>query len=227
VCITVRDTGSGIAPEVLPRIFEPFFTTKEVGKGTGLGLATVYGIVQQHQGWVEVCSQVGLGTAFCVFLPAMPAAPEEVAKPVLDQPARGGNETILLVEDDQAVRMTTRKVLESKGYKVLEATTARGALKLWKERAEDVSMLLSDIIMPEEMTGRELAECLWREKPNLKVVFISGYSADVVGKNTDFIRKTGSYFLQKPFSSRALLEIIRRCLDEGTLPSHPPEGGRR
>jgi PAS domain S-box-containing protein len=225
VCVTVRDNGTGIAPEVLPRIFEPFFTTKEVGKGTGLGLATVYGIVQQHQGWVEVASQVGRGTSFSVFLPAMSAAPQPAASASPEQPPPGGSETILLVEDDQAVRATTRKLLESKGYKVLEATTARAALKLWRERALEISMLLSDLIMPEQMTGRELAECLWQEKPHLKVVFISGYSADVVGKNTDFIRKTGSHFLQKPFSSRALLEVIRRCLDEPG-PSGRHEEGR-
>ena len=217
VCLSVSDTGTGIAPEVLPRIFEPFFTTKEVGKGTGLGLATVYGIVQQHRGWVEVSSQVGKGTTFNMFLPAIPTPAGLAAAAEVGADVRGGNETILLVEDDHAVRMTTRRVLESKGYKVWEATSGREALDQWRSHAEEIALLLTDIIMPEGMTGRDLAERLWQQRSGLKVVFMSGYSADVVGKNTDFMRRTKSHFLQKPCPSRTLLETVRRCLDESEL----------
>jgi two-component system, cell cycle sensor histidine kinase and response regulator CckA len=226
VCLVVSDTGTGIAPEVLPRIFEPFFTTKEVGKGTGLGLATVYGIVQQHQGWIEVSSQVGQGATFRVFLPAILAPVRPAATSVVGADVRGGNETILLVEDDHAVRMTARRVLQSKGYKIREATSGREALELWHTHAGEIALLLTDIIMPGEMTGRDLAEQLWSQRPGLRVVFMSGYSAEVVGKNTEFIRRTRSYFLQKPCSSQGLLETVRRCLDEGDSVAAPGEAGR-
>jgi PAS domain S-box-containing protein len=214
VCLLVSDTGTGIAPEVLPRIFEPFFTTKAIGKGTGLGLATVYGIVQQHQGWIEVSSKVGEGTTFKVFLPAIATPAQPVAASQAGGDVRGGTETILLVEDEHAVRMTTRRMLESRGYRIHEATCAREALELWHSHAGEIALLLTDIIMPHEMTGRELAARLWEQRPGLKVIFMSGYSAEVVGKDTDFIRRTKSEFLQKPCSSRALLEAVRRCLDE-------------
>jgi CheY-like chemotaxis protein len=218
----VSDTGTGIAPEVLPRIFEPFFTTKELGKGTGLGLATVYGIVQQHQGWLEVSSQVGEGSTFKVFLPAIPtpaglAAAAEV---------RGGNETILLVEDEPALRLTTRRILERKGYRIREATNGQEALEVWQSHAGEIALLLTDIIMPGEMTGRDLAERLWAQRPGLKVIFMSGYSAEVLGKGTEFIRRTRTHFLQKPCRSRALLETVRRCLDEKESVAAPSEAGR-
>jgi CheY-like chemotaxis protein len=214
VCLLVSDTGTGIAPEVLPRIFEPFFTTKDIGKGTGLGLATVYGIVKQHQGWIEVSSQLGEGSTFKVFLPAVPT-PARLAAPA--EPGtniRGGTETILLVEDDPAVRLTTRRVLESMGYAIWEATTAREALEQWRRHAPEIALLLTDIIMPEQMTGRDLAEQLWGQRPGLKVIFMSGYSAEVLGANTRFIRRTKSHFLQKPCSAQTLLETVRRSLDE-------------
>ena len=212
VRLTVSDTGTGIAPEHLPRIFEPFFTTKELGKGTGLGLATVYGIVKQHQGWIEVASPPGAGATFRIFLPAIPAAARPAAPPETEADLPGGTETILLVEDDYAVRMITRRVLESHGYKVYEAASAREGLELWRKHAKEIALLLSDIVMPEGVTGRELAEQLRAEQPALKVAFMSGYSADVIGKDTDFFRRTRSAFLQKPCSSRVLLETIRGSL---------------
>jgi two-component system, cell cycle sensor histidine kinase and response regulator CckA len=214
VCLRVSDTGAGIAPEVLPRIFEPFFTTKEVGKGTGLGLATVYGIVQQHQGWVEVSSQVGEGSTFKVFLPAIPAPARLTAGAEVGADIRGGSETILLVEDEHAVRLTVRRVLESRGYTIQEATDGREALEQWHNHSREIALLLTDIIMPGGMTGHDLAERLWGEKQGLKVIFMSGYSADVVGKNPEFLRRARSQFLQKPCAARTLLETVRRCLDE-------------
>jgi PAS domain S-box-containing protein len=214
VCLTVSDTGTGIAPEHLPRIFEPFFTTKEPGKGTGLGLATVYGIVKQHQGWVEVSSRLGEGSIFKIFLPARPAPRKKPATSETAVAMRGGTETILLVEDDYAVRMTTRRVLESVGYRVCEATSAREALEIWRVQAEDIALLLTDMIMPEGVTGRELAEQLRADRHGLKVIFLSGYAEDVTGKDTDIIRRSKSRFLQKPCSSRTLLDTVRECLDE-------------
>jgi PAS domain S-box-containing protein len=225
VCLLVSDTGTGIAPEMLPRIFEPFFTTKEVGKGTGLGLATVYGIVQQHQGWIEVSSRVGQGTTFKVFLPAIPTPTRSAAAAVAGADIRGGKETILLVEDEHTVRLTTRRVLERKGYKVWEATSAQEALELWHSYEGEIALLLTDIIMPGEMSGRDLAERLWEQRPGLNVIFMSGYSADLLGKGTEFIRRTRSYFLQKPAASRTLLETVRRCLDEKAPGAAPEQTG--
>jgi two-component system, cell cycle sensor histidine kinase and response regulator CckA len=214
VCLSVHDTGSGITSEHLPRIFEPFFSTKEPGKGTGLGLATVHGIVKQHQGWVEVSSRVGAGATFRVFLSVIPA-PLTGATPQQTEPySRGGAEGILLVEDDYGVRMITRRVLEGHGYKVYEATSAREALDRWRSRAPEIALLLSDIVMPEGVTGRELAEQLRAISPTLKVILMSGYSADAVGGNTDFFQRSKTAFLQKPCSSRTVLEAVRRCLDE-------------
>ena len=214
VCLTVADTGTGIAPEHLPRIFEPFFTTKELGKGTGLGLATVYGIVKQHQGWIEVSSQLGAGATFNIFLPAIPAPAKTVAASKAEAGLPGGSETILLVEDDYGVRVITRRVLESHGYKVYEASTAPEALELWRSRAEEIALLLTDIVMPQGVTGRDLAEQLRALRPTLKVIFLSGYSADVIGKDTDSLQRSKSLFIQKPCSTDTLLGTVRRCLDD-------------
>jgi CheY-like chemotaxis protein len=225
VCLSVSDTGTGIAPEVLPRIFEPFFTTKEVGKGTGLGLATVYGIVQQHQGWLQVSSQVGEGSTFKVFLPAIPTPAGRAPAAEAEAEIRGGKETILLVEDEHTVRVMTRRMLESKGYRIREATTAREALEVWQSHAGEIALLLTDIVMPGEMTGRDLAEQLRGQRPGLKVIFMSGYSADVLAKGTDYLQRTKSRFLQKPSSSRVILETVRRCLDEKESVAAQGEGG--
>jgi two-component system cell cycle sensor histidine kinase/response regulator CckA len=213
VRLTVTDNGTGIASEHLPRIFEPFFTTKELGKGTGLGLATVYGIVQQHQGWVEVSSQPGAGATFKIFLPVIPSPAGAAAAVKAETEVPGGAETILLVEDEYAVRSITRRVLESQGYRIYEATTVREALEVWRGHAEEIELLITDIVMPQRLTGRELSERLRAQRPALKVIFMSGYSSDVIGKDTGFFRRTKSSFLQKPFSTQVLLQTVRRCLD--------------
>jgi len=211
VCLGVIDNGCGIPPENLPRIFEPFFTTKEVGKGTGLGLATVYGIVKQHQGWVEVESALGQGTTLKVFLPwtgsALQAQVEEPAEPAV----RGGTETILVVEDEAPVRELVCSFLISHGYTVLQAESGVKALELWKASKERVDLVLTDLVMPDRINGRELAERLWAECPKLKVIFTSGYSADVVG--ADFVLKRGLIYLQKPYHPSKLASTIRDCLD--------------
>jgi signal transduction histidine kinase len=212
--MSVSDTGTGIAPEYLPRIFEPFYTTKEVGKGTGLGLATVYGIVKQHQGWTEVATQPGAGTTFRILLPAIPAPVTEVMSPPVAPVLRGGTESILLVEDDTAVRLVTRRILEAFDYQVVEATSGRAAMEIWRSRAMKIDLLLTDIVMPDGVTGRELAEALFVERPALKVIFMSGYGMEMVGERTEFIQRTKSLFLQKPFSSRLLIQTVRKCLDE-------------
>jgi CheY-like chemotaxis protein len=212
VCLSVGDTGTGIAPEHLQRIFEPFFTTKEPGKGTGLGLATVYGIVKQHQGWVEVSSRVGEGTTFKIFLPAIPPPAKAAAAPAQAE-LRGGSETVLLVEDDLSVRMTTRRMLETFKYKVYEAACAREALEVWRHHAGEIALLLTDIVMPEGLTGRDLAEQLRAKSPGLKVIFMSGYSAEVLGTDTEFFRRTASYFLHKPCPTATLIRTVRQCLD--------------
>jgi PAS domain S-box-containing protein len=219
VCLSVSDTGTGIAQEHLQRIFEPFFTTKEPGKGSGLGLATVYGIVKQHQGRVEVASRVGEGTTFHIFLPAIAPPAKEAAALEAGAQLRGGAETILLVEDEYPVRMITRRVLETFGYKVHEAGSARDALEVWARHRQEFALLLTDIVMPDGGTGWDLAERLRAERPGLKIIFLSGYSPDLAGGKLDFIRRLNARFLRKPFSSRTILETTRRCLDENATPS--------
>jgi two-component system cell cycle sensor histidine kinase/response regulator CckA len=211
VRLRVRDTGIGIPPADLPHIFEPFFTTKEAGKGTGLGLATVFGIVEQHQGWIDVTSEIGRGTSFEIFLPALPhtgtTAPETVSEPRLP----GGSETILLVEDDAAVRALARVSLEHCGYRVHVAESATAAVELWEGLREPVDLLLTDLIMPGGMSGRELADLLVERQPGLKVIYNSGYSNDVVHRELRLM--AGSNYLQKPYPVADLATAVRRCLD--------------
>jgi len=213
VCLSVSDTGCGIASENLSRIFEPFFTTKEVGKGTGLGLATVFGIAQQHHGWVEVESEIGRGTVFRVFLPACSTSAAQAAALEPAPKVRGGSETILLVEDEPAVRALSRVVLERYGYRVIEAESAAAALHIWESQSTPVDLLLTDLIMPGGISGRELADLLVARQPTLKVIYSSGYSSDVV--NRQLRLSAGSKFLQKPCSVLDLVTGVRRCLDEG------------
>lgn len=210
ICLSITDTGCGIEPKTLPHIFEPFFTTKPVGKGTGLGLATVYGIIKQHQGWVEVASQIGRGTTFNVFLPydTRMAATTEEASP---ESARGGTETILVVEDEPPVRELVCTILEQCGYRVVQAATGTEALKVWGGCKDQIDLLLTDIVMPDGMTGRDLAAKVQAEKPGLKTIFTSGYSADIVGKG--FIVQDGLNFLQKPYVPQKLISAVRKCLD--------------
>ena len=211
VCLSVIDTGCGIPPENLRRIFEPFFTTKEVGKGTGLGLATVYGIVKQHQGWIEVASEPGRGATFKVYLPQIAHPAETVAEPTSEITVRGGKETILVVEDEAPVRELVCTLLARHGYQILQADSGVKALQIWQECRDRIDLLLTDLVMPDRMNGRELAEKLWAERPKLKVIFTSGYSADVVGK--DFALRSGLHYLQKPYPPHKLALTVRDCLD--------------
>jgi CheY-like chemotaxis protein len=207
----VIDTGCGIPPENLRRIFEPFFTTKEVGKGTGLGLATVYGIVKQHQGWIEVQSEPGKGTIFKVFLPrSVEAAVAREEKPA-GKAVRGGDETILVVEDEKPVRELVCSVLTQHGYHILQAESGEKALQVWRDSKDRIDLLLTDLVMPDQMNGRELAEKLWVDRPRLKVIFTSGYSADPVAKDSALSR--GLNYLQKPYHPHKLALVVRDCLD--------------
>jgi PAS domain S-box-containing protein len=211
VCLSVSDNGCGIPPEILPRIFEPFFTTKG-GKGTGLGLATVFGIVQQHQGWINVYSEVGHGTTFRMYLPRLGNIVPRSSRtaPVV----QGGDETILLVEDDPALLVSAQKCLSQLGYHVLTAATGGKALKILKQNRGEIHLLLTDLLMPGGMTGRELAQSALQENPKLKVIYMSGYSAEVL--DNVFPSQEGFSFLTKPFAVSRLAQVIRENLDAKT-----------
>jgi PAS domain S-box-containing protein len=211
VCVSTSDTGCGIPKENLSRIFEPFFTTKEIGKGTGLGLATVYGIVKQHQGWIEVQSTLGKGTTFGIYIPFTGSATVDIDKPATQIKVKGGSETILLVEDEPPVRELVASVLQNYGYNILQAGSGQEAVGVWSEHKEKINLLLTDLVMPGNMNGHELAEKLRGERSGLKVIFTSGYSADIVSK--DFKLDASLNFLQKPYHPNALALTVRRCLD--------------
>ncbi len=212
VTIRVTDTGRGIAPKDLSRVFDPFFTTKEPGKGTGLGLATVFGIVKQHAGALRVESVVGRGSMFEVMLPKAAGHVPSKEETTAVLPWVGGTETVLVVEDEPAVRLSTRSVLEQQGYRVLEAANGPEALKLWEHQAGEVELLVTDIVMPGGITGRDLAARLRERQPGLRVIFSSGYSAETVGG--DLLAQGTQHFLQKPYPPQELLRAVRRCLDE-------------
>jgi CheY-like chemotaxis protein len=220
VCLNVSDTGCGITPEILPNIFEPFFTTKETGKGTGLGLSTVFGIIRQHQGWINVYSEIGQGTTFRIYLPRIAEMSGQKTKQPASTILRGGNETILLVEDDKLLRVSVLKTLLQLGYQVFEAVNGVEALEVWKRHRDEIHLLLTDLVMPGGINGRQLGEQLLKENPKLKVIYASGYSAEVVG--ADFPLEEGVNFLNKPFHTQKLAQTLRRRLDPQTQPADPP-----
>jgi len=215
-CLSVSDTGTGIPADVLPQIFNPFFSTKDIGKGTGLGLATVFGIVQQHQGWINVYSEVGHGTTFRVYLPWLSTLTTKDKAPRTLVSVTGGTETILLVEDDQSLRISIHKMLAKLGYSILEAATGLSALEVWKHKRDEIELLLTDLMMPDGMNGKELALRLLQERPELKVIYISGYSAEIAGQ--DFPLEEGVNFLAKPFETEKFAKTIRKRLDGGATP---------
>jgi CheY-like chemotaxis protein len=216
VCLRVTDTGVGMDTTLIGRIFEPFFTTKEVGKGTGLGLATVYGIVNQHDGWIEVASEVGRGSTFSVYLPAN----QEAAQPAKrdgDPGAfvAGGTETILVVEDEGVLRDMAFTILREGGYRILTAGTGWEALEFWEQEQGKIDLLLTDMVMPEGMSGVDLAEKLLARQPKLKVLFASGYTVDEVSEA--FLQKNNARFLQKPYNRVTLSNAVRQVLDNSHL----------
>jgi two-component system, cell cycle sensor histidine kinase and response regulator CckA len=219
VCLAVSDTGRGIAPDDLPRIFEPFFTTKQTGKGPGLGLASVYGIVRQHGGWITVASIPGQGTTFEVHLPltleSLPAQAYSSASPVTGN-APGGSETILVVEDQAPVRRLVSDILRRLGYHVLEAESGVAALQVWPVHRDRVDLLLTDIIMPGGVNGWQLAEKLTADKPGLRVLCTSGYSPEKLRSNARH------RLLPKPYDLPELAQAIREVLDF-ERPENPAE----
>jgi len=209
VMVQVSDTGEGMDAETLQHLFEPFFTTKEKGKGTGLGLATVYGIVKQGRGDISVQSERGRGTTFTIYMPRVAATSKPAAEEPVGRSANSGTETILLVEDEDGVRRLLTHVLGQRGYKVLEARNGPEAFAMYQQLAQPVHLLLTDIVMP-GMNGRELADRLLKLQPDLKVIYISGYTDEVLIGNG---RHPGALFLQKPLRPDILVAKVRGLLD--------------
>jgi CheY-like chemotaxis protein len=209
VAFRFSDTGTGMSKETLSHIFEPFFTTKDVGKGTGLGLSSIYGIVKQHHGWVEVETKEGEGTTFTIMLPPS-AAKAEPRPETRNQELVRGTETVLLVEDEEPLRLLVTKVLREAGYTVFAAGTGAEAMGIWNRERSSIDLLLSDIMMPEGMSGRELAERIVADEPSLPVMFTSGYPTEALAGE---VGKSGHHFLQKPYDSVTLARAVRDCLD--------------
>jgi PAS domain S-box-containing protein len=208
--LSVADTGVGMDENTTEHIFEPFFTTKEVGKGTGLGLAMAYGIIQQHNGFIKVYSRPGEGATFKIYIPLM-LTKEEVFEAAESTPVpSSGKETILLAEDDQVLRKVSKIFLENSGYKVLEAVNGEDALSVFSENSAGIKLIVTDMIMP-KMHGNEVYEKVRMIKPDIKCLFMSGYSNDIIQKRG--VLEEGSHFISKPFSPSDLLKKVRAALD--------------
>ena len=211
VLLSVSDTGTGMDAETLAHVFEPFFTTKPVGTGTGLGLATVYGIVKQSGGSIWVYSEPGAGTTFKIYLPRSESVVmPEAAPPSPVSPAVNGSETILLAEDEVSLRHLTARMLEKHGYKVVAAESATEALRIVLENGRTFDLLLTDLIMP-ELSGGTLAKEVTKLVPGIRVLYMSGYSDEVVTRNGSL--EAGAPFLEKPFSANDLAAKVRETLD--------------
>ena len=206
ICLTFSDSGIGMDTQILNRIFEPFFTTKPAGQGTGLGLSTVFGIVRQHQGWLEVESKLDEGTSFRVYFPASHQAAEKT-EPVVDSKLQGGRETVLVAEDEEPLRQMVVHILKIQGYTVLEAESGQQALAVWEQSNRKIDLLLTDMVMPGGIMGRELAEKLAGKFPGLKVIYTSGYSPGMAGKDASLLE--GRNFLPKPYSIGKLTQFVR------------------
>ena len=210
VVLSVSDTGTGMDKETRERIFEPFFTTKSPEKGTGLGLAVVYGIVKQHNGFIHVYSEPGRGATFRIFFPPVDV-PADLKAEVTQGTARGGKETILLAEDDEAIRKLTENILNSYGYKVLAARDGEEAVDVFRRHGNEIAMAVLDIVMP-KMGGKQAYDEMIKTASGLKVLFLSGYSADAI--HNAFVLRSGVPFLQKPFGPGVLARKVREVLDK-------------
>lgn len=212
--LSVSDTGTGMDPQTIERIFEPFFTTKEIGKGTGLGLATVLGIVKQHGGFVDVYSEPGKGTAFRVYLPACEGAAEP-PQHVDGAPIRGGTETILVAEDHEGMREMARQILETLGYHLLVARDGEEAVRKFAAHRNEISLVLLDVIMP-TLNGIDAFEQICKSKEGVPVIFTSGYSDH--GPVLESLTTRGATILQKPYGAKVLARRVRELLDEAKVP---------
>ena len=210
VCLGVEDTGFGMEPAVMEHLFEPFFTTKPQGKGTGLGLATVHGIVAKHMGFVTVESQVGKGSTFRVFLPRA-EAPDVHARSNPLVSVRGGTERIMVVEDELAVRTVAVRCLRKLGYHVTEAEHGPDALAIWKREGGAFDLLFTDMVMPEGISGAELCSRLREDAAGLRTIITSGYSAEIV--DLERLAGSGVMYLAKPYDVATLASTVRDCLD--------------
>jgi CheY-like chemotaxis protein len=208
VMLSVSDTGMGMDKETQSRIFEPFFTTKEKGKGTGLGLSTVYGIVKQTGGYVMVQSEEKRGTTFQIYLPRAEGAAEKHIAPVAPA-ASGGNETVLLVEDEESVRQLVRETLAARGYRVMEAENGESGIAAAARYDGKIDLVITDVVMP-GMGGRELVKQLAETRPNTKVLYLSGYTEDAIINEGSI--ESGAGFLQKPFTLQNLSRKVREVL---------------
>jgi len=207
--LSVSDTGIGMDEETRGRIFEPFFTTKGPDKGTGLGLAVVYGVVKQHNGFIHVYSEPGKGTTLRIYFPAVDVPPDSkvvAARGII----RGGNETILLAEDDESVRNLTEKTLSSYGYRVLIAVDGEEAVDIFRRHGKEIAMVVLDVVMPKK-GGKRAYDEMAATTPGLKVLFLSGYSADAI--HDSFVLHPGIPFLQKPFGLGTFARKVREVLD--------------
>lgn len=214
ICLRVSDTGGGIQPEHMPHIFEPFYTTKESGKGTGLGLATVFGIIEQHGGWIEVDSTPGQGTTFRLYIPStdarLPSTPARPSQTHLGTAELRGTETILIVEDDAHVRTLIERLLGTHGYRVVSANNGPEALDAWESHKADIRLVITDMVMPAGMTGRELVKRLRIDRPGIPVLYCSGYS-DLAPHQEGWLER-GDAFLEKPVEMARLLRQLRISL---------------
>jgi CheY-like chemotaxis protein len=213
--LTVSDTGTGMDRETLKRIFEPFFTTKEVGKGTGLGMAVVYGIINQHDGYIVCYSEPGRGSTFRIYLPLTAAAIRQDTHTQHEEPVLRGTETILMAEDDEMVRILTMKVLTEAGYTVITAVDGADAVQMFKQHAGSIQLLLLDLIMP-KMNGMEAFDEIRKLQPGIKTIFASGYAPDIIRQKTSLDET--SQMIYKPVSPVELLKRIRELLDEEPKP---------
>jgi CheY-like chemotaxis protein len=209
--LAVSDTGSGMDEETRTRIFEPFFTTKQLGKGTGLGLATVYGIVKQSGGYIWVYSEPGMGSTFKIYMPSVDAEISQETVPEPSPPLPRGSETVLLVEDDRTVRVLASEMLELNGYTVLQARDGREALELVRRHGHPIHLLLTDVVMP-QMSGRKLAEGIASVHPGIRVLYMSGYTDGVIAHHG--VLDAGVAYLQKPFTADLLARKVREVLDQ-------------
>lgn len=209
VLLAVSDNGCGMDQETVSNLFEPFFTTKKMGEGTGLGLATVYGIVKQNNGFINVYSEPDHGTTFKIYLPRYTAGAEQKTGMTLQEMPTPGHETILLVEDELMILEVTMAMLKPLGYTVLSAATPGEAIRLAQEHAGDIHLLITDVVMP-EMNGRDLAKNLLSLYPNIKRLFMSGYTANVIAHHG--VLDEGVNFIQKPFTTHDLAAKIKAVL---------------